>query len=304
MSFDAIVRVIGWIGTLYLLLCSMYMIPTIRSLKERLATGRTPNVAPPGVIGLVYTALTLFGLLAGMWLLSVTPLQQLLERYLQQVFLDGARAARIQFTTLAAFISFSFVIGNLARSYFNLHRIESPPPGDDTLACYIGALPRASASFEVGLRFAMVTAMVGLERLLHSMNIAGQASSGALAASEVDLFAHTLAVFWHVGLLFYIVLLLWDCLLLSNRHNPSAAKVDETVRILWRQALPVHVCGLIVCLFNCVPTWTPSTSRAADICLSFASSAALVGIAVLMAPAFTSLRHFVFPPGRSATAVT
>jgi hypothetical protein len=189
---------------------------------------------------------------------------------------------------IATFASLFFILGNLVRSYFNLHRIDDAA-ADDTFATFIGSLVGTSRAFELLLRILMVVTILAIEAMLLEIR-AGVATSvpAPRATLVVDIF-HRI---WHAAFLFYVWLLVWDTFLLLRL--PAGPTHKSVKAVLLRQALPVHLCGLGITTLMAASSYGPLINLT-DLLAILASFVAAVGVVLLLLSG-----KFVQPTGTAA----
>ncbi len=248
---------------------------------------------PPGIVSWAYAVLTVVTLVLGIRVITSKPLLQLLHDAAHSIFKEDEANQRFFILLIASFVSLSFLLANLVRSYFNLHRIEDPEP--DTFAIFIRSLPRRSRLVECLLRAGMISAVFLMDReVLRQRRMLDAASWGGIRVSD---FVSSFDLLWRFALCFYILLLLWDIFLLTRLKLPTNGVDKKAVRavLLW-QALPVHACGVIISFLMTLMLRNP---RKADLLAMPEMMIACVGSLLLLVSMVKDF-HFVTDAWSSA----
>lgn len=200
---------------------------------------------PPGILNLTYAVITVTAIILGINLINSQAIHQSFNEYAVRVFLQGQVIPRTAFLLLATFVSLTFVLGNVIRSYFNLHRIEDADPADH-FATFIANLNGWRKTVELLLRIVMAVAILFVEYQLVEMR---RGIEAPIPLTRADLVLGAFHTMWHGTIVLYLSLLVWDSFLL---HLVKDSGQDNTVRrVLTRQALPVHICGFAIASLMC-----------------------------------------------------
>ncbi len=213
--------------------------------------------SPVAIVRYAYSFITIYGLAVGLYIMWSENLESSLEGDGQEIFLKGLSFdSHMGVMKLAVFLALSFVLGNLARSYSNLHRIEEQL--DFPLGIRIASFKGRIKVAELLLRLAMLVTILFLTAAIVAIRTAsrGQKLEGFRTA-----FDH----FWHLAQTYYVLLIVWDIVIyLGNRLDGT--QLTKTVNsILRSEALPVHIPGLAVSLCMCLPRHFLKLSAAADL---------------------------------------
>ncbi len=195
--------------------------------------------SPPGIITLTYTLLTAFALILSIFLIKEKSFLSVLNGISTLIFIEGKVETQMKIMIVAFFISFFFLLSNLLRSYFNLHRIEEVEE-DDGFACFLKTLKRKKRWVEFVLRAPIFIIIIFVELKVVSLNYVIESNTPLMAS--ISNFRDTFKEIWEFAIFYYLILLIWDLFLLHEMGQS-----EESVRhvIKWN-ALPVHICGAIV----------------------------------------------------------
>ncbi|MGE5648297.1 MAG: hypothetical protein ACM336_21165 [Acidobacteriota bacterium] len=261
-------KVIGFLFVAFMAVC--WIRPSFRHLFHEI---------PPAVVRWAYSVLTIYGLLLGLKLIFLKELEGSVQQYLEEIFLPGISAGRTPLVLAAVFVSLFFVLANLTRSYYNLHRIEDDNE-DSALRALIKTLSGPAKGIEVLLRLFMFAIIAYLTKTIASID-REIPNSGSLLS--VEAFRAQFDTFWHFTRHYYVCLLLWDGIIwYAIRPLPAGTSKTTNSRLLWIQAVPVHSAGLVVSLMMCLPRHSKALSVYADLCSMVAFIAAVGGCVLLL----------------------
>ncbi|HEV8040404.1 MAG TPA: hypothetical protein VGP62_16165 [Bryobacteraceae bacterium] len=228
---------------------------------------------PSAIVRSAYSFITIYGLLLGLHMIYFKELEGSVQQYLENIFQDGVLSGRTSLVLAAVFVSLCFVLANLTRSYYNLYKIEDEQDGS-AIRFLISGFGRGARIFEGLLRFSMFVSIVLITRKIASMN-KEIPNSGSLLGVEVfrDLFDG----FWHLTRNYYLLLIVWDAVIwIGNKRAPSVDS-GSISKVVWVQAVPVHVAGLVVALMMCLPRHIKELSPYVDLCSQIALIFAIIG---------------------------
>jgi hypothetical protein len=250
---------------------------------------------PPAIVTSAYSFITIYGLLLGLHIIYFKELEGSIQQYLENIFQNGVLSGRTSLVLAAVFVSLCFVLANLTRSYYNLHNIENARDGS-ALRRLICEFRSGAKVFEGTLRFLMFVTIVLITKQIASIN-KEIPNSGSLPS--VKAFRNYFDGFWHLTTSYYILLIVWDAVIwVGNRHRGSTGDSRAILKVVWLQALPVHIAGLIVSLMLCLPRHFAGLAPYVDLCSLVALLAAIVGCvflivsAVLESPELLGALHF------------
>jgi len=231
---------------------------------------------PPGIISLTYTLLTAITLILSIFLISEEPFVQLLTEITQLIFIEGKVEIQLKIMIIAFFLSFYFLLANLMRSYFNLHRIEEPE-SYDVFANFLSTLQRKKRWIEFLLRVPIFLIIIYVEVKVVSLNFVIESNTPLM--SRVAEFHNTFQSIWQLAILFYGILIVWDIFLLNEMDQNE----DTSRRVIKLQALPVHLCGMLVAI---ALTLSNYISDLANVFAPIALFLSLIGIVLLLISMF------------------
>lgn len=245
--------------------------------------------SPPAFMRCVYSVMTVLGLFLGVRLLTHRALRESFSQYLYQCFLDGMVPGRLTMVLFVTSLAMAFVIGNVARSYFNLHRVEED---DDPfpLRTIIARLRNGMKVLEFLLRVSMFVLILGLT---NTIRLIRDQIPDSGATFNVFAFREQFYSFWHFSLAYYVVLLAWDTVIWLHRNRAEDKASAQSARgILMWQAIPVHGLGLFVSTLMSLPGHGRTLALNLDLFYAFAGGMALLGWGFLIASA-VSERHSI-----------
>lgn len=232
---------------------------------------------PAPIIRLAYFAMTIYAIVLGVGIIYHSALEQSVSRYLETIFIQGQAAPdRLPVVLAAVIISLCFVLANLSRSYYSLHRIED----DDTYVIrkLLGLINGKLMLVETFLRIGMFVAIMFLIQVIQAIH-AEIPDSGSLLV--VGVFRYYFKTFWLWLGVYYILLLGWDATIWFTNRRITSVDSNVVLTILYWQAIPVHLSGFIVALMVILPTYMSPLSRYVDWFYLAALFAALCGSAFL-----------------------
>lgn len=234
--------ILSVIGSLFLLFVGVayWLPPIVDDLVKR---------QPPRILTWAYSILTVWSLVQGILIINSKPLINILHAYTQSIFLQGLAEQHFIPLLISVFLSLTFLLANLVRSYFNLHRIEEAAQSD-SFSSFIKGLKRWPRAFECSLRFVMFISILMIDsKLLALDEILSLPTSISENAND---FSIILTSMWRSAIVFYVALLIWDWYLWWNlvRENTQLGELerDEIKIIIKKQALTVHICGIAIAL--------------------------------------------------------
>ena len=271
MSSVALANVLSISGIIFLSFMGIiYLSPPIKH--------HVVQRTPPGIIALTYTILTLWSIIIGIKLITSESFIQIVRELVNILFLEGKRGPQENIMVLSIFFSLYFILGNLIRSYFNLHRIEEPTHQGDHFTSYISNLRGRNRWFEFILRTVIFILILSIEYLVVKMS--PHADTKGQIYHYANDFQGAYYMLWNVAVLLYLSLLVWDVLLLLLRDSNVDGQVNTV--LLW-QALPVHVCGILTALCLSI---AQNCSSCCVLLINFAFLISVIGLVWL----FSSLR--------------
>ena len=206
---------------------------------------------PPGIISLTYTFMTACSIIFGSQFISSDTFLIIVNEASSAIFKGRVADAQSDVLIITIFLSICFILGNLLRSYFNLHRIEDSTVIEDNFNAFISGLEGISRWVEFSFRSLIFFSILMIEYeivLLKYTN--NQKVKIDLRAKD---FLITYNLIWFCALIFYFFLLIWDSYLLWCLRNDSSDRKKENKATII-SALPVHCFGFLVALCITLPT--------------------------------------------------
>jgi len=239
---------------------------------------------PPGIISLTYTGLTAVSLAFGTSFIISDNFLKFANDVSMANFNAGKAEIQGNILVIAIFVSSCFILGNLLRSYFNLHRIEESPVQDDHFTIFISSLNGNSRWIEFSFRTVIFITILFIEYKIASLN--NIINPNYLTTLTPNGFLTTFNLIWKYAFVLYCALLLWDFYLFLCLKNGG----KEACKVTIRQAFPVHLCGLIVA--SCIIL----SSYVADISpqlTGFALIVSIIGIVLLFISLYNDRRLII-----------
>jgi len=233
MSIESIIPYLVKFGPLCLMLMAFFYIvpPLLHHVILR---------TPPGIISMTYAILTAWTIILGVNLIRSKPFLASIHESANLMFIEGRVKTQESIVVIAIFFSLCFILGNLLRSYFNLHRIEEQSNQDDSFSVLISNLKGSDRWIEFSFRIIIFFMILCIEFKIASIN--SSLGKNESIYGNTRNFLSEYNQLWNFALAFYIALLLWDYYLLRYMHKTLQNENKATIH----RALPAHLCGILV----------------------------------------------------------
>jgi hypothetical protein len=210
---------------------------------------------PPGIVHIAYSILTVVGVISGIvFLIRSAFLPKSLRDLIKDALTDNALPKRLPLVLIATIFMLCFIMGNLLRSYYNLHSVEHHYPRP-LLTQLIRSMKGSRRWIEWTLRLIMLVTILVINKFVLALQLDGEHRN--LGITTLD-FGEAFRLLWTAAAIYYTSLLFWDSIIgLQNndwKDVQGRAKIQE---ILDKEAKPVHRVGFAVTIAMVVAFYLP-----------------------------------------------